>query len=136
MHKYNRVVCALHRRIFMTKKRFATKALLSLLIAVLLLGSLSVFSLAAERVENLKQSYGLIVPTDSKLEAPKSSYTFYGDSGKLYFMRISKGKENAKFAVEIYSDSNYQNQIRRFSSDYSATASNKPLSITWNFKDI
>ncbi len=120
----------------MTKKRFATKALLSLLITVLLLGSLSVFSLAAERVENLKQSYGLIVPTDSKLEAPKSSYTFYGDSGKLYFMRISKGKENAKFAVEIYSDSNYQNQIRRFSSDYSATASNKPLSITWNFKDI
>lgn len=120
----------------MTRKNFVIKALLSLLITVLLLGSLSVFSLAADKVENLKQGYGSVIPTDSKLEAPKSSYTFYGDSGKLYFMRISKGKENAKFAVEIYSDSNYQNQIRSFNSDYSKTASNKPLSITWSFKDI
>ena len=120
----------------MTKKRFATKAFLTFLVAIMLLASLSVLSSAVDKVENLKKSYGEIVPTDSKLEAPKSSYTFYGDSGKLYFMRISKGKENAKFAVEIYADENYQNQIRSFNSDYSTSPSNKPLSITWKFNDI
>lgn len=121
----------------MSKKHFATKALLSLLVVIMVLGSLSVFSLAAEPIKrNEGGKYGTVVPTDSKLKTQKKSYSFYGDSGKLYFMRISKGKENAFFAVEIFSDSGYQNKIRSFESEYDKKAGNKPLSITWNFKDI
>ena len=94
----------------MSKKRFATKAILALLVVIMVLGSMSIFSLAADTVRNEGGKYGQIIPTDSKLKAQKSSYTFYGDSGKLYFMRISKGKPNSFFAVEIYSDKNYQTQ--------------------------
>ena len=120
----------------MSKKRFATKAILALLVVIMVLGSVSIFSLAADTVRNEGGKYGQIIPTDSKLKAQKSSYTFYGDSGKLYFMRISKAKENAFFAVEIFSDSGYQNKIRSFESEYDKKAGNKPLSITWNFKDV
>ena len=120
----------------MSKKRFATKAILALLVVIMVLGSVSIFSLAADTVRNEGGKYGQIIPTDSKLKAQKSSYTFYGDSGKLYFMRISKAQENAFFAVEIFSDSGYQNKIRSFESEYDKKAGNKPLSITWNFKDV
>ncbi len=120
----------------MTEKRFSVKIISAFLLALILLGSFSVFSFAADDIKNLKEKYGLIVPTDSKLKAQKSSYTFYGDSGKLYFMRISKGQKGAKFAVEIYSDSGYQNQIRSYTDEYSKTPGNKPFLITWNFKDV
>lgn len=118
------------------KQRYFPKAILTLLVVVLLMGTLCTLTLAADTFKNCDRAYGEIVPTDEKLDAQRENYKFYGDSGKLYFMRISRGKTNAWFAVEIYSDSQYKNQIRSFQDKYSETPGNKPLSITWNFKAI
>ena len=121
----------------MKQNRFS-RALVTLFAVLLLIGTLCTYALAEEGVEQqpLNKAYGEIIPTDSKLSAQKSSYTFNGDSGNLYFMRISKGKENAWFAVEIFSDSQYKNQIRSFKDEFSLTPGNKPLSVTWNFKTL
>ncbi len=120
----------------MKQQRFS-KALLTFFAVILALCTLcTVASAATEEVKNLGLAYGEIVPTNEKLGAQVKEYTFYGDSGNLYFMRISKGKPNAQFAVEIFSDSQYKNQIRSFKDEYSATPGNKPLSVTWNFKDL
>lgn len=118
------------------KKIGFSKALLTFFAVLLLLGTLCTVAFAADEVKNCGLAYGEIVPTDANLKAQKTKYDFYGDSGALYFMRISKGKENAWFAVEIYADSGYKEQIRSFKDEYSATPGNKPLSITWNFKTI
>ena len=120
------------------KQKGLLKALVTLFAVLLLVGSLCTYALAEEGVEQkpLGNAYGEIIPTDSKLSAQKNSYTFYGDSGNLYFMRISKGQENAWFAVEIFADSQYKNQIRSFKDEFSTTPGNKPLSVTWNFKTL
>lgn len=120
------------------KQKGFSKALITLFAVLLLIGTLCTYALAEEGVEQqpLGKAYGEIIPTDSKLSAQKESYSFYGDSGNLYFMRISKGKENAWFAVEIFSDSQYKNQIRSFKDEFSTTPGNKPLSVTWNFKSL
>ncbi len=120
----------------MKKARFTTKALISLIIVVMLIGSMSVLSFAADTFTNANMSYGEIVPTDSKLEAQKQSYTFYGDSAELYFMQISKGKPGSHFCIEIFNDKSYQNQIQSYSAPYSVTAGNKALKLTWNFKNL
>lgn len=121
----------------MKQNRFS-KAIITLLAVFLLIGAMCTYAYAEEAVEQkpLGNAYGEIIPTDSKLSAQKTSYTFYGDSGNLYFMRISKGKDNAWFAVEIFSDSQYKNQIRSFKDQFSTTPGNKPLSVTWNFKTL
>lgn len=119
------------------KQRKLSKALLTFFAVLLLVCTLcTMVQAATDEYQNCGLAYGNIVPTDSQLKAQKTSYSFYGDSGNLYFMRISKGKQNAWFAVEIYSDSQYKNQIRSFKDEFSTTPGNKPLSITWNFKDI
>ncbi len=120
----------------MNKTRFTTKVLLSLLVVMVVLGSIAVVANAADTFKNYKLAYGEIVPTDAKLEAQKLNYSLYGDSDDIYFMRISKGKKNAFFAVEIYSDKNYQTQIRSYSKNYDTTPGNKPLKVTWDFKSI
>ncbi|MBO5065783.1 MAG: hypothetical protein J6D06_06690 [Clostridia bacterium] len=120
----------------MKKARFTTKALLSFIIVVMLIGSMSVLSFAADTFTNANLSYGEIVPTDSKLDAQKQSYTFYGDSAELYFMQISKGRTGAHFCIEIFNDKSYQNQIQSYSAPYSITAGNKALKLTWNFKNL
>ncbi len=120
----------------MTTKRFTLKSLFALMLAVLLLGCASVSSSAADSFTNLKGKYGLIVPTDINLKAQKKSYTFYGDEGQLYFMRISTGKTGSKFAVEIFADSSLTNKIRHFSDNYNAKPGNKALAIRWNFRDV
>ncbi len=113
-----------------------SKVLLTLLVIVILAGSFGTYSLAADEYKNCNAAYGSIIPTDSSLSAPQKSYSFSGDSGVFYFMRISKGKPDAWFSVEIFSDAQYTTQIRSFKDQYSATASRKPLSVTWNFKTI
>ncbi len=120
----------------MTEKRFSIKAIAALLLAVVLLGCLGISSLAADSFKNLKGAYGYIVPTDANLKAQKKSYSFYGDSGKIYFMRISKGKKNAKFAVEIYSDEDMTHKIRNLNDNFDTKAGNKALSVSWNFRDV
>lgn len=120
------------------KQKSFSKALITLFAVLLLVGTLCTYAAAEEGVEQqpLNKAYGEIIPTDEKLSAQKQTYTFNGDSGNLYFMRISKGKENAWFAVEIFSDSQYKNQIRSFKDEFSLTPGNKPLSVTWNFKTL
>ncbi len=120
----------------MTEKRFSIKALFALILAVVLVSSFGVASLAADSFQNLKGAYGYIVPTDSNLKAQKKSYTFYGDSGKMYFMRISKGKKDAKYAVEIYSDESMSHKIRNLNGSFETKAGNKALSVSWSFKDV
>lgn len=120
----------------MKKAKFTTKALLSLIIVVMLISSMSVFSFAADSFTNANLSYGEIVPTDSKLEAQKQSYTIYGDSAELYFMQISKGKLSSHFCIEIFNDKSYQNQIQSYSAPYSITAGNKAIKLTWNLKNL
>ena len=120
----------------MKKAQFTTKALLSLIMVVVLVCSMGVFSLAADNYKNYNLSYGEIVPTDAKLEAQKQSYTFYGDSADLYFMQISKGKANARFCIEIFTDKSYNTQIQSYSAPYSLTAGNKALKLTWSFKNL
>ena len=85
----------------MKKTGRKTKVLLTLFVTLLVIGAVAVVSFAADRTAAYDNKYGQIVPTDSKLEARKTSFTFYGDSATLYFMRISEGKSNANYAVEI-----------------------------------
>ena len=118
----------------MKKINAKTKVLITLLVTLLVIGAMAVVSFAADKTASYDNKYGQIVPTDSKLEARKTSYTFYGDSANLYFMRISKGKDNANYAVEIYSDKACTKLIRSMSGEYSSSKGNTPLAIAWNFK--
>ncbi len=120
----------------MNKTRSATKLLITLLVALMFLGTLSIFAVAGDSFANKNLAYGEIVPTDAELRAQKQSYTFYGDKGDMYFMRLSRGKANAFFSIEIYTDSGYKNQIRNYSKAYEPTSGNKSLRVTWDFKDI
>lgn len=119
----------------MTQKRFSAKIVLSIVAALLIMGTLCTVAFAANQVANYKCAYGQAVPTDDKLSAKISQYTFTGDEGTLYFMQISKGKPNAHYAVEIFSDSGYKTKIRSFSKEFSETAGNTPLKIKWEFKN-
>ena len=111
-----------------------TKVLITLVVTLLLLGALAVTSFAADKTASYNNKYGQIVPTDSKLESPKSSFSFYGDKATLYFMRISTGKSNANYAVEIYSDKACTKLIRSMSGEYGSKG-NSPLAISWSFKN-
>ncbi len=118
----------------MKKTGRKTKVLLTLLVTLLVIGAVAVVSFAADKSASYDNKYGQIVPTDSKLEARKTSFTFYGDKANLYFMRISEGKSNANYAVEIYADKGYKNLIRSMSGEFSSSKGNTPLAIAWNFK--
>ncbi len=118
----------------MKKINTKTRVLVTLLVALLVIGATAVVSFAAEKKASYDNKYGQIVPTDKKLEARKTSFTFYGDSANLYFMRISKGKDNANYAVEIYSDKACTKLIRSMSGEFSSSKGNTPLAIAWNFK--
>lgn len=120
----------------MNKTRFTTKVLLSLLVVMVVLGSVAVVANGADAFANYNLAYGEIVPTDAKLEKQIFTYNLNGDSDDIYFMRISKGKKDAYFGIEIYSDKNYQTQIRSYSKSYDEKAGNKPLKVTWDFKTI
>ena len=111
-----------------------TKVLITLVVTLLLLGALAATSFAADKTASYNNKYGQIVPTDSKLESPKSSFSFYGDKATLYFMRISTGKSNANYAVEIYSDKACTKLIRSMSGEYGSKG-NSPLAISWSFKN-
>ncbi len=119
----------------MVKHNFR-KAVFTIVSVFMLLSVLCTSAFAADQVKNYGLKYGEIVPTNSKLSAQVKSYSFYGDSGLLYFMRISKGKKNANYAVEIYADSQYKNKIRSHTGKYDDEIGNKPISVTWNFKDL
>lgn len=114
--------------------RFTTKAILAFLVAVIVLGTVSIFAVAGDTITNKNLAYGEIVPTDAALKAQKFTYNFYGDKGDMYFMRLSKGVPNAYFSIEIYSDKYYKEQIRSFSKEYDLTQGNKSLKVTWEFK--
>ncbi len=118
----------------MKHSRFAKKALLLALATLLFVCTLAVTGFAGDREYAYNNKYGQIIPTDSKLAAPKKSYSFSGDSAELYFMRISEGKKNACFTIEIYADKKYTEPIRSLSEEF-GEAGNKPYKITWRFKD-
>ena len=111
------------------------RVLLTLIVALLVIGTMTVVSFAADKTASYDNQYGQIVPTDSKLEARKTSFTFYGDKATLYFMRISEGKDNANYAVEIYSDKACTKLIRSMSGEFASSKGNTPLAIAWNFKN-
>ncbi len=117
----------------MKKTSSKTKVLLTLFVTLLVIGAMAVVSFATDKTASYDNKYGQIVPTDSKLEARKTSYSFYGDEAVLYFMRISEGKDNANYAVEIYSDNEYTQLIRSMSGEFGAKGNN-PMAITWKFK--
>ncbi|MBO7179218.1 MAG: hypothetical protein J6V78_02645 [Clostridia bacterium] len=115
-------------------KRSVSMRVISMLLAVMVIfGTLGVAAFAADK--ELGGTYGYIVPTDSNLSAPKTSYTFYGNSTVLYFMLFSNGKENAFYTVEIYSSSDYNpdNVVSSFTSEYGDKGT-APLALTWPFK--
>ena len=120
----------------MTQKHFSAKVILSIIAALLIICTLSTVTLAANQVANYGCAYGQAVPTNDKLSAKVSQYNFYGDEGTLYFMQISKGKADAHYAVEIFSDKSLSpnTKIRSFTKEFSKTAGNVPLKITWDFK--
>lgn len=111
-----------------------TRLLITLVVTLLLFGAMSLTSFAADKTASYNNKYGQIVPTDSKLESPKTSFTFYGDKATLYFVRISTGKSDANYAVEIYSDKACTELIRSMSGEYGSKG-NSPLAISWNFKN-
>ena len=129
----------------MTQKRFSARIALTIIATLLIIGTLCTVGLAASFEEmnkgNYSGAYGQAVPTDEKLNAKVSQYKFNGDEGTLYFMQISKGKPNAYYAVEIFTDndgdgviSSADTKIRSFSKQFSTTAGNTPLKIKWEFK--
>ncbi len=117
----------------MKKISSKTRVLLAVLIALVVIGAFTTASLAADKTASYGNKYGQIVPTDSKLEAKKTNFSFYGDKAILYFMRISEGKSNSNYAVEIYSDKEYKDLIRSMAGEFGEKG-NSPLAISWNFK--
>ncbi len=119
----------------MKKTNTRIKLLAALLVALLVISALAVVSFAADKTASYDNEYGQIVPTDSKLEAKKTSFSFYGDKATLYFMRISEGESNANYAIEIYSDKAYTELIRSMSGEFDSKKGNSPLAISWSFKN-
>ena len=64
----------------MKKTGLKTKALLTLIVTLLVIGAMAVVSVASDKTAAYDNKYGQIVPTDSKLEARKTSVSFYGDN--------------------------------------------------------
>ncbi len=118
------------------KRSILLRAISAVLSVITLFTVFSVNAFAETTTENLKQAYGFIIPTDSKFEKQKTSYTFYGNSATLYFMLFSKGKANAFYTVEIYSSSDYnpENLVSSFSSEFSETSGSSPAGVNWPFK--
>lgn len=116
-------------------KRNLMKGVVAALFALIVVfGSFSIVATAAEKAE-FGGKYGYIIPTDSKLSAQKSSYTFYGNSTDLYFMLFSTGKENSYYTVEIFSSNDYNPDkiVSSFTNAYGKKGT-APLKVKWNFK--
>lgn len=107
-----------------------------LFVLIIAVTSLAITASAATTEEEHGGSYGYIIPTDKNLSAQKSSYTFYGNSSKLYFMIFSTGKENSYFNVEIYSTNDYNpdNIVSSYTRDYPSDKGSVPLELDWSFK--
>ncbi len=116
----------------MKKTRVSLKVLTSLLVALLVMGVVALGSLAADSEGAFNNTYGQIVPTDETLEAPESYYWFSGDKATIYFMQISKGQQNACFAIEFFSDEGMTQSIKYFSQAFNANAGNTPFKVTLN----
>lgn len=119
----------------MKKTSTKAKVLLTLLVTLLVIGAFAVVSLAADKEASYGNKYGQIVPTDSKFEAKKTKFSFYGDKAILYFMLISEGKSNANYSVEIYSDKACT-QLIRSKTDAYGSKGNEPIGIELPFKSI
>lgn len=115
------------------KRSLSMRAISIILAVMVIFGTFGVAAFAAEK--ELGGTYGYIVPTDKNLSAPKTSYTFYGNSTVLYFMLFSTGKENTFYTVEIFSSSDYnpENVVSSFTNAYGDKGS-APLALTWPFK--
>ena len=115
------------------KRSLYMRAISIILAVMVIFGTFGVAAFAAEK--ELGGTYGYIVPTDKNLSAPKTSYTFYGNSTVLYFMLFSTGKENTFYTVEIFSSSDYnpENVVSSFTNAYGDKGS-APLALTWPFK--
>ena len=115
------------------KRSVSTRVISVILAALILATTFGVAAFAAEK--EMGGSYGYIVPTDADLKAPKTSYTFYGNSTVLYFMLFSNGKESSYYTVEIFSSADYNkdNIVSSFTSEY-GDKGNVPLALTWPFK--
>ncbi len=115
------------------KRSLSMRAISIILAVMVIFTTFTVAAFAAEK--ELGGTYGYIVPTDSNLSAPKTSYTFYGNSTVLYFMLFSTGKENTFYTVEIFSSSDYnpENVVSSFTNAYGDKGT-APLALTWPFK--
>ncbi len=115
------------------KRSLSMRAISIILAVIVIFGTFGVAAFAAEK--ELGGTYGYIVPTDKNLSAPKTSYTFYGNSTVLYFMLFSNGKENTFYTVEIFSSSDYnpENVVSSFTNAYGDKGT-APLALTWPFK--
>ncbi len=115
------------------KRSLSMRAISIILAVMVIFSTFAVTAFAAEK--ELGGAYGYIVPTDSNLSAPKTSYTFYGNSTVLYFMLFSNGKENTFYTVEIFSSSDYnpENVVSSFTNAYGDKGT-APLALTWPFK--
>ncbi len=115
------------------KRSLSVRAISIILAVMVIFSTFAVTAFAAEK--ELGGTYGYIVPTDSNLSAPKTSYTFYGNSTVLYFMLFSNGKENSFYTVEIFSSSDYNpdNVVSSFTNAYGDKGT-APLALTWPFK--
>ena len=79
-------------------KRYILKGLLpTLLVMLVAITSFAITASAATTEETYGGTYGYIIPTDKDLAAQKNSYSFYGNSTKLYFMLFPAGKENSYY---------------------------------------
>ncbi len=118
-------------------KRSILKRVIPLLfVLIIAIASFAITASAATTEEERGGSYGYIIPTDGNLSAQKNSYTFYGNSTKLYFMIFSTGKENSYFNIEIYSSNDYNpdNIVSSYTRDYPADKGSVPLELGWSFK--
>ncbi|MBE6751057.1 MAG: hypothetical protein E7556_00860 [Ruminococcaceae bacterium] len=115
------------------KRSLSMRAISIILAVIVIFGTFGVAAFAAEK--ELGGTYGYIVPTDKNLSAPKTSYTFYGNSTVLYFMLFSTGKENTFYTVEIFSSNDYnpENVVSSFTNAYGDKGT-APLALTWPFK--
>lgn len=117
-------------------KRYILKGLLpTLLVMLVAITSFAITASAATTEETYGGTYGYIIPTDKDLAAQKNSYSFYGNSTKLYFMLFPAGKENSYYTIEISStdDFNPDNIVSSFTQAYQGKNS-VPLELSWPFK--
>lgn len=119
----------------MKQQGFKAKVVFTLLATLVLLCAMCSFAMAADVYENLGCSYGQAVPTDKNYEDEITNYTFYGDEATLHIMQISKGKKNAYYAVEIYTDKNCTDRIRTLNMEFPKESGRSKISISWPFKE-